>query len=704
MPSTRCWRPSPQRALVLVVDDLQWADDGTLQMLSALLRSPRRAAILVCATARAGVVPRLSETLTALRRDGAIDRIALGGLDRAEIEALARDQLGAGDTAQVAAAVHERSGGNAFFATELLRAAPGAPVPESVREAVRTHRAGLGPEAAALLDLAAIRGNRCDVRTLAAASDLPAETVEAAFEALVGAHLLRTDAADVEFAHALVRDAIHDDLGPLRRQRLHRRVADALLAAGDGRVEEVAHHLLGAGEPGAAVPYLEQGAERAMAMAAYEQAAALWLRAADTDAGRRGALLLSAGEALLRAGDPAGAAAHLAEASAIARRTGDSILLGRAAVARCGLGVEIVEIDQERVELLEEALASIPARADPADVSALLARLAVELYYAPSRSRSEALSADAVVAARRSADPRALAAALNARHVSLWRPDRLDERRQVADEMIAAARAAHDPALELQGRNWRVVDTFEAGEIDAWRAEVARYGQFARDLRLPVFAWYETIWNAVDALHRGDFEHARALGEQADREGSAAGDRNATLFRLMLEFEEQAMTGDFSDVDLPWLAERVDSELVGSAYRAGFSWVLAGLGREDEAREQLAMLRDRRFAILRFDTNWMSAIAEAMEAAWMLGDADTAAVVYDVLLPYAGRQVVAGRAIVSHGAADRQLGYAAALLGRREEAVAHLEAAVRIDAAAGFVPWADRARRARADLRRAATA
>ena len=65
-----------------------------------------------------------------------------------------------------------------------------------------------------------------------------------------------------------------------------------------------------------------------------------------------------------------------------------------------------------------------------------------------------------------------------------------------------------------------------------------------------------------------------------------------------------------------------------------------------------------------------------------------------MLAPYAGRQLAAGRAVTTHGCADRQLGHAALVLGRRDEAVAHYEAAVRIDTAAGLVPWAQRAQRA----------
>jgi tetratricopeptide (TPR) repeat protein len=96
----------------------------------------------------------------------------------------------------------------------------------------------------------------------------------------------------------------------------------------------------------------------------------------------------------------------------------------------------------------------------------------------------------------------------------------------------------------------------------------------------------------------------------------------------------------------------------GAAYLAAYAWILASLGREQEARAQLSATVAGGFASLPFDANWLSGVAEAGEAALLL------------------------------------VGHAAAVLGRRDEAIAHYEAAIRIDAAAGFTPWADRARHA----------
>ena len=251
------------------------------------------------------------------------------------------------------------------------------------------------------------------------------------------------------------------------------------------------------------------------------------------------------------------------------------VLLGRAALGHAGLGISIIDLDARAIALLEEALAALGDR-EPVLRSELLARLAVELYYAPSRDRSEALSSQAVAVARGAGDRRAVAAALNARHVALWRPDRLAERLAAADEMLAVA---DEPHVELQARNWRVVDLFEALEMDEWRAEVARHGELAARLRMPTYTWYTPLWAAVDAVHAGRWDEAAALGDRAREEGRRAGDRNADLFADMLRFDEVIMRGTWEDLDLELLLERIANSPAGMAWRATYAWMLAATGQ-----------------------------------------------------------------------------------------------------------------------------
>ena len=272
------------------------------------------------------------------------------------------------------------------------------------------------------------------------------------------------------------------------------------------------------GDARRAAEMLVRAGHRALDRLAYEDAAerferaleALELAGAEDESGP---VLLARGDALLRAGEPEAARAAFTAARALALRRDDHALLAQAALGFAGLGIAIVDLDAEAIARLEEALERVE---DPALRSRVQARLAVELYYAPDRTRSEALSAEAVATARASGDASALASALGARHVALWRPDRVEERLAVADEMIAAAREAGDRHAELQGHNWRVADLFELGDMAAWREETARHARLAEELRLPAFEWYTPLWAADGAMLAGRYDDVERLSAEAE--------------------------------------------------------------------------------------------------------------------------------------------------------------------------------------------
>jgi tetratricopeptide (TPR) repeat protein len=640
----------------------------------------------------------LTGALGELQRDGALDRIGLRGLGEGEVAALARSLLGGDD---LAGHVFARTGGNAFFVEEVLRglAEAGSPVvPESVRHAVGVRLSRLGHDAATLLAAAAILGLEHDASALEATSGLDPEAAEAALDEVLRARLLRPAAVArrFEFTHALVREAVHDELNVLRRARLHRRAAEALTALGENRhLEEIATHLFEAASTAdarRAADTLVRAGRRALDRLAYEDAAERFERALEALelAGAEdelGPVLLARGDALLRAGEPAAAREAFTAAARLARRRGDGELLAEAAIGFAGLGIAIVDLDADAIARLEEAIEAV---GDGVLRSRLQARLAVELYYAPERNRSEALSAEAVASAEAAGDPRALAYALNARHVALWRPDRLQERLDAASAMIAAARDAGEPAVQLQARNWRVTDLFELGDMPACREEMRRHARLADELRLPMYQWYTPLWAACEAMLAGRWEDAARLCAEAEKAGIRAGDRNAELFPTMVVFTGQAERLEFGDVALDFLTDKMANSPAGTAYRSSYAWLLAGLGETDRARAELdAVMADGP----PFDTNWLSAQAECAEACVELGDATHAAVLYERLSPYAGRPATAGRAVASYGAVDRHLGGLAALLGRRDDAVRHLRDAIRRNHDLGCPVWGEHARR-----------
>jgi DNA-binding SARP family transcriptional activator/tetratricopeptide (TPR) repeat protein len=687
--------------LLLVIDDFHWADRASLLLTSFLLRSSRPGPILVLGTYRDTELGRhtpLTAALGDLNQGGALDRIDLRGLPRDDVATLARSILGSDE---IAARVHSRTGGNAFFVEAVLRElAESGPhvVPESVRHAVGVRLSRMGDDANELIAAAAILGLDHDARALQATAGLQADDAEAALDEILRARLLRPVSSPrrFEFAHALVREAVLDECNVLRRARLHRRAADALAELGEEHhLEEIAMHLFEAASTAdahRAATMLVGAGHRALNRLAYEDAAerfdgalqALELAGAEDDAGP---VLLARGDALLRAGEPEAARAAFNAARALALRAADTALLGEAALGFAGLGIAIVDLDAEAIARLEEALERVE---DHSLRSRIQARLAVELYYAPDRTRSDLHSADAVASARASGDASAVASALSARHVALWRPDRTEERLAVADEMITAAREAGDRHAELQAHNWRVADLFELGEMSAWREQTARHARLADELRLPAFQWYAPLWAATEAMLAGRYEDAERLSAEAEETGVRAGDRNAGVFAGIVRFSSALEREAFGEMDIAFVEDKIANSPAGVAYRGGYTWMLAGRGETDRAREQLHATMKLNHA---FDANWLSLQAELAEASVLLADATFAATLYERLAPYAGRPVTAGRAACSFGAVDRTLGGLTALLGRTSDAVRHLENAIRLNDTFGCVVWRTRAER-----------
>ena len=256
-----------QAPVLLIVEDLHWADGATLGMLAHALRMLGQAPVLVAGSLRdedAEGQPALHPLLDDLRRERRLERVTLAGLSEAETGALAGTWLGAPASPELAEAIQRRTGGNPFFVEELVRhlveSEPGRPaealveaagveVPEGVRALIDRRLARLPEPAAQAVRLAAVAGEDFALADLAAAGELSDEALADGLDAAVAAGLVDEAAApgDYRFAHALVRQAVIAGLTGTRRALLHRRLAEALEALpGDRRLAERARHLLNA--------------------------------------------------------------------------------------------------------------------------------------------------------------------------------------------------------------------------------------------------------------------------------------------------------------------------------------------------------------------------------------------------------------------------------------------------------------------------
>ncbi|MGZ4278536.1 MAG: ATP-binding protein [Solirubrobacteraceae bacterium] len=271
-------RAAADAPLVLAIEDLQWADPSTLAFLGSLLSRLRDQRLLLVCTYRGDEVHRrhrLRPFLAAVQRRAAAERIELRGLSLGELAAHVPAILGRPAESRVLARLHARSGGNPFFAEELLAAtAPGA----GLREVLSARLARLPDDARAVLRVAATAGRGPGDRLVAAAAALPDATLRGALRAAVAERVLVTDADGCAFRHALLREAAGADLLPGDRAAVHIALACALRAdprlAGDAPAAELAHHWMAAHRlPEALAASVQAGleAERLLAFADAEQ-------------------------------------------------------------------------------------------------------------------------------------------------------------------------------------------------------------------------------------------------------------------------------------------------------------------------------------------------------------------------------------------------------------------------------------------------
>lgn len=247
------------RRWLVFLDDLHWADQATLDVLRLVLERLAAHPVLVVAAHRPPeIVPDslLGDALGALHRAApGTTRVRMTPLDAAGVARLMEITAGVAPSAEVAGRVRARTGGNPLFVTELARLAgergvtDDSVVPAAIRDVVRSRLAALPDRATAELEVAAVLGERFDLRTAMAASERDPDGCLDALDAAIVTRILVPEGDGFRFAHALVRDAVLSEISTLRLARLHNRAAEAILATrGDGpdEAEPVAHHRLAA--------------------------------------------------------------------------------------------------------------------------------------------------------------------------------------------------------------------------------------------------------------------------------------------------------------------------------------------------------------------------------------------------------------------------------------------------------------------------
>jgi len=721
---------SEDKPLVLLLDDLQWADKPSLQLLRYVVANTTSLRLLIVGTYRHSELSSshpLTEGLAALRREAGVSRIALFGLDdtgvRTFMEATAGHDLD-NDGVELAHALYRETDGNPFFVGEVLRhlAETGAiyrddtgrwaaaadleamAMPDSVRLVIGSRVARLGRDVSRVLPLAAVIGREFDLDLLARVTERTEDELLDLLDAATAVALVRevpSAPGRYCFAHALIQHTLYQDLGSTRLARAHRQVAEAIEAiVGDRpghRVGELAHHWISATQPvniAKAISYARQAGEAALAALApddavryFSQALQLVELAPNSDPLLGCDLRVQLGQAQRQAGVSA-FRETLLHAAQRARELHATDRLVQAALANnrgwfSASGV----IDIDKVAVLEAALSALDDDDDDHPKRALtLATLCNELSFGPLERR-RALADEAKAVARRMPDPATLTRVLCLLNNPLQIPSALHERMADATEAVALAEVLGDPETLYHAGSNNHVNAMQGGNFDLAARCLEDLRTLSNSLRQPTLMWMTAFKEAGDAIMAGDPERAEQLATVALDMGTDSGQPDALAIygsQLMYVRQQQGRLGE--------LVSLIDQAVTENPGLPAFRPVLAAAqleaGNDATALDLLDADASEGFESLPLDFIWMMGVTTYALVAVELRATGPARTLYDLLAPYHEQVPFIGT--LGFFPAALALGGLASVLGRYDAAEAHFTHATELTTRGGMKFFATR--------------
>ncbi|CAA9274718.1 MAG: hypothetical protein AVDCRST_MAG52-3418 [uncultured Blastococcus sp.] len=659
---------SPDRPILLVFDDLHWADEETFALVGTLATDRALGRVLIVAAHRStDVGPGLARTLSRVAR-AEPSRIHLGGLTKAQTRELVHCLSDRQITPEQLRLLHDRSDGNPFFARELirLREAEGdaalSRVPAGVRDVLR-HRLTMLPAASRThLRQAAVQGADIDLDVLvrlAGDEESVLDTVEAA---LVAGFLVERDADRLRFAHALVQETLYADVPRPRRVRWHAAIAEILQEVRPDDVEAIAVHLIRAGSraPGdRAAHFARIAAQRAEQRSAPHAAASLWrgvVTALDrSDGNPRSRLEATTGliRALAVTGDLAEARRLRTRAVDAAERIGDPALTA-AVVSASDIPAIWTTNDDEAlsarlVEVAERTLTALPADRW-AERARLLTTVALERR-ADEGPRGAAAAREAEEIARQLDDRALLVLALNGRFLQSFQGAGMaPERARIGEEIVELA--SEVPALapfEVLGHLILVQARSALADFPVADRHGAAADELAERYGLPVVGVFTAWYAAMKLAVRGRFDEARAAYRVAAAQltGTGMSGLEGGLLPLALLSVDvlegrPVVSADYGPFE-PWVRPLV---LLAEGDRHGALTALHDV--PDSPRDLLYEARTSLHAL----------------AAIELGERPTMASLHEQLLPAAGELTGGGSGLLTLGPTSLYLGRLASSHGR----------------------------------------
>ena len=683
---------------VLVIDDAQWADPASVQLLEVLAPMLHAAPALLIITYRPTDVETqaLRQALAAVERSPGVHAIFLGGIDAVATAALLASMGPATPTADLVEEVQSRTGGNPFFVIQVGRLLPEAGsrqhIPVAIRDAVRRRLNRLSPECNDVLRAAAVVGEVVDVAQLQHVAGMPAETVSVLLDAALAAQIIG-DAGErrIRFLHALVRETLLSELPARTRASLHMRLAELIESTRPESVEALAFHFAEAALAGGgpkAMHYHRECARHAQSHREYAAQArflghAVRLAEHDSELADPAPLMLDRARALYCAGDVRGAWRASLTAATRARYEARAELIAAAAVTVRGVGDP--DLNSEMAQLCDECLAPPLAESlsqalrTSVEAQRLMAHIHLRMPV-PERRAIELLDA-----AERSGDHDALALTLQLRHMTLDHPAQVHERLALARRAADVAVETGDSNLEAWATGWEVDACFQLAARPALDRAIERLVRLAADSGEFLMRWHALMARASVAMLEGRFADTLSLAGDAAQIAVAGGHMEGLFVERVVRSSVGMLTGDADDIaaTVPGSEQAVRPEI-----RGYLAMMHAGLGRDDEARADLRVAMGSLDGVAE-DSLYQQWLCVLVLAAWMLGEADGATELRTRLEPFSGQMSAVSRGQGGTlGLVDHFLALAARLHGDMAGAVTYLERAIDIADRVGARPSA----------------
>ncbi len=725
--------------IVLVLDDLHWADKPSLLLLQYLVRGLRSDRVLILGAYRDVELERthpLAEVLSTLRREPVYHRVLLRGLPVDDIVALLgavseqeTDEQTEAGRRLLAAALSRETEGNPFFVREVLShlveegrlfrdengrwTAGGITdiselgIPEGVREVIGRRLSRLSDECNRILTVVSTITGGFTWDVLKAVSDVHEAKLLDLLDEALGAQLLQERKGDqagiYDFTHALIRQTLYDELSTPRRVLMHRQIGEALerLYADneDPHLAELAHHFFQAapgGDVDKAIGYARRAGDRATAQLAHEEAAeqytlalqALDLRA-QPDGGLRCDLLMLQAWSLVRAGEADRALDNLRPGVSLAKDLADPELIGEMALTYANAATRgSVQMTGEGRTEVEHALAIV----EEGD-SGLRCRLLTALARrsTPGADWAEFIEAgrESAEMARRLGEPQMEGEALSALLFLLGGPQNTEERASIARDLARLAEQSGDKRLQIASLDAIVTNSLELGDIEEADEAIARVVQLAEEVREMFYLGYKPFWAAMRHIMSGRL----ADGEQESQRAFAHSQRQQIQFGLQAFavqlFNIRLQQGRAGDME-PMIKRVVDENPEIAAWLPALSLCYLVSGREAECLEIFERLAAENFTAVPQDFGWATAMNRLATIAEFFGDRARAATLHEMLAPYRHRNIVIGNGIICDGSAARPLGMLAATLERWDEAEELFQEALEMNTRIGARPYVGR--------------